>query len=125
MACGFNFRNIGLLPASGETAAKFSEFCGRSFRAPEVERDLIGLEESKLAEANDYHLISGSFPSFDLTCCATFFRLCKLALSYSFQSILLSRSLRQQCLLYHKNIEEDNVMKTRRIEELEKEVASL
>ncbi|XP_066344052.1 uncharacterized protein [Miscanthus floridulus] len=56
MACGFNFGNIGLLPASGETAAKFSEFC-----------DLIGLEESKLAKANDYHLISGSFPSFDLT----------------------------------------------------------
>lgn len=61
LACGFNFRDIGLLPASSAAAAKFSEFCGRSFRAPEVERDLIGESESKLVEANEYHLISVSF----------------------------------------------------------------
>lgn len=61
MACGFNFRDIRLLPASSAAAAKFSEFCGHSFHAPEVERDLIVLDKSKLAEANDYHLISVSF----------------------------------------------------------------
>lgn len=35
LACGFNFREIGLLPTGSDAVAKFSEFCSR-FRAIEV-----------------------------------------------------------------------------------------
>ena len=57
MACGFNYREIGLLPTDSAVATKFSECCSR-FRAPEVERDLLDVDDAKLAEASDYHLIA-------------------------------------------------------------------
>ena len=42
-----------------------------------------------------------------------------------FESILLGHTLRQQSLVYRQQIEEENLAKTRRIEELEKEVEDL
>ena len=57
MACGFNFHEIGLLPTSSAATAKFLECCS-CFHAPKVERDLLDVEDAKLVEANDYHLIS-------------------------------------------------------------------
>lgn len=59
MACGFNYHEIGLLPTNSAMAAKFSKCCYH-FRAPEVERDLLDVDDAKLAEASDYHLISVS-----------------------------------------------------------------
>ena len=59
MACGFNFHEIGLLPTGSVVAAKFSEYCSH-FHALEVKRDLLDVEDAKLAKANDYHLISVS-----------------------------------------------------------------
>ena len=42
----------------GEDVTKFIEFCGESFAAPELERDLLGVEDSALAEAPNYHALA-------------------------------------------------------------------
>ena len=57
MACEFNLCEIGLHPTGSTVAAKFSK-CYSRFHAHEVERGLLNVEDAKLAEANDYHLIS-------------------------------------------------------------------
>lgn len=59
LACGFNFREVGLLPPDTAAGSKFAECCSR-FRALQVERDLLEVEDSKLVEASEYHLISVS-----------------------------------------------------------------
>lgn len=59
MACGFNFQEIRLLPPDGAESTKFGEYCSR-FRVPEVERDLLEVEDTKLVEASEYHMISVS-----------------------------------------------------------------
>lgn len=59
LACGFNFQEIGLLPGDSPAASRFAEFCNK-FAAPEVERDLLGVEDSALVEAANYHLVSVS-----------------------------------------------------------------
>lgn len=60
LACGFNFRDLGLLPPEGAAGAKFSEYCAR-FRFPKVERDLLKVDDAKLVEASEYHMISVSY----------------------------------------------------------------
>ena len=59
LACGFNFWEIGLLPGDSPATSRFAEFCNE-FAAPEVERDLLGVEDSALVEAANYHLVSVS-----------------------------------------------------------------
>lgn len=56
-ACGFNFCDVGLLSPDNAASSKFTKYCSR-FRVPEVERDLLAVEDTKLVEASEYLMIS-------------------------------------------------------------------
>lgn len=57
LACDFNFCDIGLLPPDRAKSEKFSKYCFH-FHIPKVQRDLLEVEDAKLAEASEYHTIS-------------------------------------------------------------------
>ena len=60
LACGFNFRQIGILPSENSDAMKFAEHCQKAPVAPEMERDLLQVKDSTLAEAASFHQASVS-----------------------------------------------------------------
>lgn len=60
LVCGFDFHQIGLLPGENSDAIKFMEHCQKAFAAPEIERDLLKVGGSNLAEAASFHLASVS-----------------------------------------------------------------
>ena len=74
LACGYNFRQLGILPGENSDAAKFAELYQKALVAPEMERDLFQVEDSALVEAASFHLVSvsGFFPL------CTLFALCLL-----------------------------------------------
>lgn len=72
LACGFDLKEIGLLPRNGEPVSKFSDFCNRSHSLSEVERDLLKVDGATLAEAAGYHAISVSCLTFNFTFCMHF-----------------------------------------------------
>lgn len=61
LACGFNYRDVGILPDIDQATAKFVDFCAQSHALPEMERDLLTVDSTNLAEASAYHQISVSF----------------------------------------------------------------
>jgi hypothetical protein len=67
---------------SGENsdASKFAEHCQKALVAPEMERDLLQVEDSALAEAASFHLASMSA-----------FRLLGVFASFGFTSLCLGR----------------------------------
>lgn len=61
MACGINYKDIGLLSPNTPACSKFMSICGKSFQAPEVERDLLrDADRSSLVDATELHLFSVS-----------------------------------------------------------------
>ena len=60
LAYNFNFHQIGILPSKDFNAANFAEQCQKALVAPKMERDLLYVEESMLAEATSFHLASVS-----------------------------------------------------------------
>lgn len=60
LACGFNFRKIGILPGENSNAAKLAEQCHKALVTPKMERDLLEVRDSMLAEAASFHLASVS-----------------------------------------------------------------
>jgi len=54
LACSFNFCQIGILSGENFDAARFAEQCHKALVAPEMERDLLQLDDSTLAEAASF-----------------------------------------------------------------------
>ena len=63
LACGFNFRQIGILSGENSDTVELAEQCHKALITPEMERNHLEVRDSTLKEAASFHLASMSaFP---------------------------------------------------------------